>query len=283
MVALRRAQRSPVALSLLVALLPAVGAVYKTEVRKAQHARCSHPPCDSKMRNSTAAARSTVTHSLQGEDLPSNFSWAHADGVNYLTRIMNQHLPQYCGSCWAFAALSALNDRIKIVRGAAAPDIQLSVQHVLNCGSAGTCNGGNAGDVYAWMTQNGHVAYETVNPYIACSSGNPSGQGVTQNGFCQAEATLNMTKCNAFGTARNCGDMESACTALDHYPNASIASYGAVEIHDTLGYASQVHNLPASPRISPHPPPSTPFAHLPLLLPVWRQPFWERATDRRTL
>ena len=57
---------------------------------------------------------------------------------------------QYCGSCWAFAALSSLNDRIKIMRRAQAPDIHLSVQHLLNCGSAGTCNGGNSIDVYSW-------------------------------------------------------------------------------------------------------------------------------------
>ena len=57
---------------------------------------------------------------------------------------------QYCGSCWAFAALSSLNDRIKIMRRAQAPDIHLSVQHLLNCGSAGTCNGGNSIDGYSW-------------------------------------------------------------------------------------------------------------------------------------
>ena len=274
-----RAHLSPVVLSLL-ALLPTVAAVYKTEVRPRVHARCSHPPCEGKPRNATAAASSSSTHSLQATALPSEFSWAARDGVSYLTKVLNQHLPQYaashqsnaaprrmrdahqqhaqnipaharappsaavlwcryCGSCWAFAAISSLNDRIKIARKGIGPDIHLSVQHVLNCGSAGTCNGGNAGDVYAWIQANGHVAFETVNPYIACSGGNPSGQGLTQNGFCSTESALNMTRCNAFGTARNCGDMESECTALNQYPNGTVASYGQIDPDPELGYARQ--------------------------------------------
>lgn len=34
-------------------------------------------------------------------DLPSSFSWSNVDGVSYLTRMLNQHIPTYCGSCWA--------------------------------------------------------------------------------------------------------------------------------------------------------------------------------------
>ena len=35
------------------------------------------------------------------DNLPGNFTWFDVDGVNYLTELKNQHLPQYCGSCWA--------------------------------------------------------------------------------------------------------------------------------------------------------------------------------------
>merc|ERR1712072_253878 len=70
--------------------------------------------------------------------LPTNFSWCDKDGVNYCTKSLNQHIPQYCGSCWAHGSVSALGDRIKIMRKAQAPEINLSVQHILNCGNVGS-------------------------------------------------------------------------------------------------------------------------------------------------
>ena len=63
---------------------------------------------------------------------PSNFTWCDKDGVNYCTMSRNQHIPQYCGSCWAHGSVSALGDRIKIARKGKGIDINLSVQHLLN-------------------------------------------------------------------------------------------------------------------------------------------------------
>lgn len=59
------------------------------------------------------------------EILPESFSWNDVGGKSYLTKLLNQHIPQYCGSCWAHSALSALADRIKIARNGTGIDINL--------------------------------------------------------------------------------------------------------------------------------------------------------------
>ena len=52
---------------------------------------------------------------IDPKDLPENFNWGDVDGKSYLTRILNQHIPQYCGSCWAHATMSSLADRARNV------------------------------------------------------------------------------------------------------------------------------------------------------------------------
>ena len=83
-----------------------------------------------------------VTHNMNAE-LPQSFTWSNVEGVNYLTKNLNQHIPVYCGSCWAHGSVSSLADRIKIMRKAAWPDINLSIQFILNCQMGGSCNGGD--------------------------------------------------------------------------------------------------------------------------------------------
>jgi cathepsin X len=46
--------------------------------------------------------KSPLPHTyLNSGDLPDSFTWSNVDGVSYLTHSLNQHIPQYCGSCWA--------------------------------------------------------------------------------------------------------------------------------------------------------------------------------------
>jgi len=157
-------------------------------------------------------------------EAPTQFTWAgHLtdDQPSMLTAVLNQHIPQYCGSCWAFATLSAFGDRIKLARGGKGAEIQLSIQHVLNCGWAGSCYGGNPLAVYEWIMENGHVAYASANPYLACSSD-------STEGFCGHVDTT----CKDINVARSCDtflDNGGSCTALTQYPNATIKEYGTVE------------------------------------------------------
>ena len=79
-------------------------------------------------------------------------------------------IPQYCGSCWAHAAISSLADRIKIKRGGRSPDVDLSIQYILNCGGiAGSCKGGNVLRTFRFIHETGFVPYDTCQPYLACS------------------------------------------------------------------------------------------------------------------
>eukprot|EP00747_Dinoflagellata_sp_TGD_P210890 gnl/TRDRNA2_/TRDRNA2_84116_c0_seq4.p1 gnl/TRDRNA2_/TRDRNA2_84116_c0~~gnl/TRDRNA2_/TRDRNA2_84116_c0_seq4.p1 ORF type:complete len:331 (-),score=56.18 gnl/TRDRNA2_/TRDRNA2_84116_c0_seq4:131-1123(-) len=167
---------------------------------------------------------------LQASDIPKAFNWCkHPDGKSYCTPMRNQHIPQYCGSCWAHGAVSALTDRIKIARKGMGPDRQLSVQHILNCGGVGSCHGGSVDGAYQWMhsiskTGTG-IAYETENPYMACSS-------ESTEGLCPAGKWT----CTPENIARTCSTFppEGFCAGLDHYPNATVDEYGSISGVDAI-------------------------------------------------
>lgn len=93
---------------------------------------------------------------------------------------------QYCGACWAHGTLSSLADRIKIARAAQGstegePEINLSVQHMLNCGKSlgGTCKGGHPAGAFQWV-QNNNVVYDTCQLYEASDS-----KGCTASDICK--------------------------------------------------------------------------------------------------
>lgn len=110
---------------------------------------------------------------LDGEtgvnQLPDNFTWGDKDGVNYLTQNKQQHIPQYCGSCWAFGTTSALSDRINVQRGAIWPEFNVNVQTILDCDLTNDgCQGGDPSALHQWLSEN-EIGDETCNPYQAIS------------------------------------------------------------------------------------------------------------------
>merc|ERR1712216_65670 len=164
------------------------------------------------------------------EDLPTNFTWCDHDGVNYCTKSLNQHIPQYCGSCWAHGSVSALGDRIKIARKARGIDINLSVQHILNCGNVGSCHGGSVDGPYQWIhkiskSTGSGISYDTSNPYMACSS-------ESTEGICKAAKW----ECTDENVARTCSTFPPSgfCGAIKQYPNATISEYGSVSGADSM-------------------------------------------------
>jgi len=98
-------------------------------------------------------------------DLPEQWIWNDINGTNYLTNVFNQHIPQYCGSCWAHAGTSAISDRIKIARKAAWPDINISPQVFISCEEFDHgCHGGWAFNVFRFMHQR-HATDRTCSIY----------------------------------------------------------------------------------------------------------------------
>jgi cathepsin X len=154
-------------------------------------------------------------HALAHEDIPASLDWRNVDGVSYVTADVNQHIPQYCGGCWIHGTLAALNDRIKMARKAAFPDVMLARQVVVNCvpphnksEAPPGCNGGDPFLIHHYMKHKS-IPDETCQPYEA------------KNGVC-----------DDMGTCRNClpspNIVGKDCWAMPSYVRYSVSEYGSV-------------------------------------------------------
>ena len=178
---------------------------------------------------------------------PESFDWRRVGGQNLLTRSLNQHLPTYCGSCWAHAAVSTLADRIKIIRvkflsdkdeeeneDPLFPDVSLSIQFILNCGGeiAGSCRGGSATGAFQFIKEVGYIPFDTCQPYMACSSD-------SKEKFCQHVDT----QCKPVNICKTCtrdvSTGEGVCNQVREYM-LSCLDFESIETYHIL--SSIYHN-----------------------------------------
>lgn len=92
------------------------------------------------MSNPIDCTQLTITqHTTPILDTPDEFNWKDIDGVDWTTIAKHQG---NCGSCWDFAALGALESRIKIMEECSQLQPDLSEQYALSCLPAAANNYG---------------------------------------------------------------------------------------------------------------------------------------------
>ena len=104
---------------------------------------------------------------LSAEEIPEQLDWRSKDDTNWLSWNKNQHIPQYCGSCWAQGSTSTIADRFNIMNGVSTTTpVGIDAQMVVNCQAGGSCNGGDPAKVYEYAMEHGLVHSSCMN-YVA--------------------------------------------------------------------------------------------------------------------
>ena len=118
----------------------------------------------------------TITSSLDSATLPATFDWRYKDGIDWMTSVKNQ---SFCGTCWVFGPLGALEAAINIYNDAPDIDMDLSEQMLLSCCDdvpyTPTCTGGFPWEALDYLEYQG-TSNEACFPY-QCPEYNPSPPG----------------------------------------------------------------------------------------------------------
>jgi cathepsin X len=153
--------------------------------------------------------KSPLPHTyLKPGSLPTSYDIRDLNGKSLATDNRNQHIPQYCGSCWAHAATSALSDRINILRGGASPFTHLAPQVLVNCVTGNHshgCYGGDTSAAYQYMFDHGI-------PDESCQNYEAKGDG---------------KECTPMNICRNCNPSKG-CWAVENPPLTFVEEHGQV-------------------------------------------------------
>ena len=146
---------------------------------------------------------------LKSEEIPKSYDIRNIDGHNYATWNKNQHIPVYCGSCWAQGSTSAIMDRMNLMRKGKWPTVELSVQEVINCGNSGSCYGGWDSGVYSYAHNEG-IPDQTCAVYEAVNN-----------------------ECTDINRCRDCQPGEP-CVAVKDYKRYKVGDFGDVSGKDNM-------------------------------------------------
>jgi cathepsin X len=164
----------------------------------------------------TGIVKSPLPHTyVNVSSLPESYDIRNLGGRSFATDNRNQHIPQYCGSCWAHAATSALSDRINILREGATPFVHLAPQVIVHFATMASnysglnashgCHGGDTYGAYAYMATSG-VPDESCQNYEAIGDG---------------------TQCTSINICRNCAPGKG-CWAVENPPLWYVEEHGVV-------------------------------------------------------